>query len=51
MKVKVVKRFIDKHTQKVHEVGDVFTCNKDRYQEILGVGPFVEEVKEDKENK
>ena len=43
MKVKVIKRFKDKHTGEVHKVGDVFTVNKDRFAEIIESGKFVEE--------
>lgn len=47
MKVKVLKRFKDKHTGKVHKEGETFTCKKERFEEILKVGAFVEECKED----
>lgn len=50
MKVKVVKNFKDKHTGQSHKVGDVFVVNKKRFEEILSVGPFVEEFS-DKESK
>ncbi len=46
MKVKTIKRFKDKHTGKVHKVGDVFTVNKDRFAEIIKSGKFVEEFTE-----
>ena len=46
MKVKTIKRFKDKHTGKVHKVGDVFTVNKDRFSEIIKSGKFVEEFSE-----
>lgn len=51
MKVKVVKSFIDKHTQKVHKVGEVFGCDEKRFEEIEKVGHFVEKVAEKKEAK
>ena len=44
MKVKVVTKFIDKHTGKVHKVGDVLTVSAERYEEILTVGPLVKKV-------
>ena len=45
MKVKVVKKFIDKHNEKTHKVGSIINISKERYAEILEVGKFVEEVK------
>lgn len=45
MKAKVLKRFKDKHTGKIHNAGDVITVSKERFNEILTVGAFVEEVK------
>lgn len=48
MKVKVVKSFIDKHTQQVREVNETFTCDEKRFKEIESVGHFVEKVAEDK---
>lgn len=47
MKVKVIERFRDKNTKKIHKVGDVLTISKERYDEILTVGTFVEEIKEE----
>lgn len=48
MKVKVVQKFIDKHTGEVRKIGDEFVCTKKRFAEILSVGAFVEEVAEEK---
>ena len=48
MKVKVLKKFKDKHNGKVYKVDDVITVSKERYAEILTVGKLVEEFKEDK---
>lgn len=45
MKVAVLKKFKDKHNGKIHEVGDVLTISKERYEEILTVGELVEEIK------
>lgn len=50
MRVIVTKRFIDKNTGKLREVGDVFSCNKERFAEITAAGDYVEEVKTEKEN-
>lgn len=47
MKVKVIEKFRDKHTKKIHNVGDVLTISQARYDEILTVGNFVEEIKEE----
>lgn len=47
MKVKVVKRFRDKETKKIHEKGEELTITKKRYAEILKVGNFVEEITEE----
>lgn len=44
MKVRTVVRFNDLKAGKVREVGEEFTCAKERFEEILKVGPFVEEV-------
>ncbi len=45
MKVKVKKEFIDKHTFKLHPVGEVFECSEERLQEIQSAGAnFVEKV-------
>ena len=45
MKVKVIKRFADKETKAIQEVGKVIEVTKDRYKEIQ---KYVEEIKEDK---
>ncbi|PLT76350.1 MULTISPECIES: hypothetical protein [Lachnospiraceae] len=34
MKVKVINKFTDKHTSKIHEVGEVFECDEARLKEI-----------------
>lgn len=47
MKVKVIELFRDKHTKKIHKVNDILTISKERYDEILTVGNFVEEIKEE----
>ena len=48
MKVKVLKKFKDRHTNEIHEVNKVLTISKERYEEILAVGEFVEEIKKPK---
>ena len=48
MKVKVLKRFIDKKAKKVREVGDIFECTNARYAEITKAdAAYVEEVTEE----
>lgn len=37
MKVKVLKEFTDKHTSKLHAVGEVFECDQARLKEIQSV--------------
>lgn len=49
MKAIVKIKFIDKTTNKVRKVGDIFTCNKERFEEIRKAGPYVEEYKEEPE--
>lgn len=46
MKVKVVKKFKDKHTRKIHKVNDVLEVSQERYKEILEKGELVEPVGE-----
>lgn len=52
IKVKVLKKFIDKHTGKVHEPtkdGTFLNITKERLEEIKAVDPnLVEEVVEEK---
>lgn len=45
MKAKVLKQFRDKHSGEIHKEGATITISKDRYREILTVGPLVEEIK------
>lgn len=44
MKVKVIKKFIDKHTKKVHKVGDFLNIDEKRYEEIKSVDEGLVEV-------
>lgn len=41
MKVKVTRKFIDKHTGVLYHRGDVIDITEERYAEIIGVGNFV----------
>lgn len=47
MKVKVLVRFKDKHTKKIHKVNDVLEVTDERYKEILTKGKLVEEISEE----
>lgn len=49
MKVRVLKRFRDKHTGEIHEANKEMTISKERYEEILTVGKLVKLVEEIKE--
>ena len=50
MRVKVLKEFIDRHTGKLHKVGETMNINKARLMEIMQVDAgLVCEVRE-KEN-
>lgn len=51
MKAKVLKLFKDKHSGELHRKGTTITISKERYEEILSVGPFVEAVKTGKTTK
>lgn len=44
MNARVTKRFKDKQTGEIRNVGDVFECTKARFDEIKAVGDLVEEV-------
>lgn len=44
MKVKVIKKFIDKHTGKVHKKDEILAIDKKRYEEIISVDEGLVEV-------
>lgn len=48
MKVKVVNRFINKYSKKIHEVGEILDISEKRFEEInsTSFGVLVEEIKE-----
>lgn len=50
MRVKVVKKFRDKYTKKIHEVGEEIEVTKERYEEINSTahGILVKEMPEKK---
>lgn len=45
MKVKVIKKYVDKHTKEIHRVGEELTYNNNRGEELKAAG-YVEEIKE-----
>lgn len=46
MRVKVTHRFYDRHTRKIHRVGEEMTITQERYEEIMSVGAFVRVIDE-----
>lgn len=44
MRAIVLETFKDKHTGELHEKGSTVTVSKERFKEILTVGPFIEAV-------
>lgn len=53
MKVKVVRKFRDKHTNLLHEIDETLEITKERFKEINSTahGTLVEEIKEVKKKK
>lgn len=52
MKVKVLRNFYDKaNDETLRKAGDELVISQERYEEILSVGDFVEEIKEVEEDK
>lgn len=51
MKVRVTRNFYDKANDKVlRKAGDELVISQERFEEILSVGDFVEEIKETKKS-
>ena len=48
MKAKVLSKFKDKYSGKIHNEGETMTISRERFEEILKVAPLVEEIKETK---
>lgn len=44
MKVKVIKKFFDKHTKKLHKAGTILDIDEKRYEEIISVDAGLVEV-------
>lgn len=53
MKAKVIKRYRDKNTKRIHKPGEVVDVSKNRFDEINSTkyGVFLEEIIEQKEEK
>lgn len=49
-KVKVINEFNDKHTGKLHKIGEVFEADEARIAEIMEVSKHLIEVQEEKEH-
>ena len=49
MRVKVTRKFIDRHTGKAHFKGDVLEISMERYEEIKDAGNFVFPINGDEE--
>lgn len=47
MKVKVVKRFVDKETKELHEANEVIEVTEARFEEISAAGKYVEKLPDD----
>lgn len=46
MKVKVLKKFIDRKEKAVRQPGEVFECTQERYDEIMSKNRLIEPVEE-----
>lgn len=49
MKAEVLKKFKDKHTKKIHHVGDVIEVTQERFDEILETDSFVKKMDDEEE--
>lgn len=47
MKVKVLKKFIDRQEKAVRQPGEVFECTEERYNEIMSKNRLIEPVWKD----
>ena len=46
MKVKVLKKFIDRKEKAVRQLGEIFECTQERYDEIMSKNRLIEPVEE-----
>lgn len=44
MKAKVLKPFKDKYSGEIYKVGEKITVTRERFEEIMSVGAFLEKV-------
>lgn len=51
MKVKVLKKFIDRQEKAVRQPGEVFECTEERYNEIMLKNRLIEPVEEENPEK
>lgn len=51
MKVKVLKKFIDRQEKAVRQPGEVFECTEERYNEIMLKNRLIEPVEKDEPEK
>lgn len=51
MKVKVLKKFIDRQEKAVRQPGEVFECTPERYNEIMSKNRLIEPIEEDEPEK
>lgn len=51
MKVKVLKKFIDRQEKAVRQPGEVFECTEERYNEIMSKNRLIEPVEENEPEK
>lgn len=47
MRARVLEKFMDLKNNRIRTEDEVFVLTKERFNEILKVGKFIEEVKED----
>lgn len=51
MKVKVLKKFIDRQEKAVRQPGEVFECTPERYDEIMSKNRLIEPFEETEQKK
>ena len=51
IKAKVITRFKDRYTKKIHRPGDILEINGKRFKEIQAVGNLLELIEEAEESK
>lgn len=51
MKVKVLKKFIDRQEKAVRQPGEVFECTQERYNEIMLKNRLIEPIEEENPEK